>query len=104
MRIENETSLLAKSDLNDLFEENYPSIDEQTKKIEKTRPEMTSGSGITTDEAAEIIEELETRQMVAISKLVYEIVDNTRETMVTSGLEPSERIDAWKNLYDRIIS
>ena len=35
LRIENETSLLAKSDLNDLFEENYPSIDEQTKKIEK---------------------------------------------------------------------
>ena len=42
LRIENETSLLAKSDLNDLFEENYPSIDEQTKKIEKTRKQRES--------------------------------------------------------------
>ena len=77
--------------------------EERNKKIEKTRPEMTSGSGITTDEAAEIIEELENRQMVAISELIYEVIGNTRKTLAESGLETSERVEAWENMYENYV-
>ena len=77
--------------------------EERNKKIEKTRPEMKSGSGITTDEAAEIIEELENRQMVAISELIYEVIGNTRKTLAESGLETSERVEAWENMYENYV-
>ena len=37
LNIENESSILPQSDLNDLEIENFPSIEEQTEKIEKTK-------------------------------------------------------------------
>ena len=37
MNIDNESSILSQSDLNDLEIENYPSIEDQKDKIEKTK-------------------------------------------------------------------
>ena len=42
LNIESESSILPQSDLNSLEEQNFPSIDEQTKKIEKTKKERES--------------------------------------------------------------
>jgi len=77
--------------------------EERNKKIEKTRPEMKDGSGMTTEEAGEIIQELETPEMVAISKIVYSVIENTRKTMVQSGLETQEIIEVWEGLYKNYV-
>ncbi len=42
LNIESESSILPQSDLSSLEEQNFPSIDEQTKKIEKTKKERES--------------------------------------------------------------
>ena len=42
LNIENETSILPQSDLNDLEIENFPTIEEQTEKIEKTKKQRES--------------------------------------------------------------
>ena len=69
--------------------------------IQKKRPEMESGSGMTTQEAEEIINELETPEMIVISKLVYDIISNTRQTMREGGLEKASTIETWEGLYSR---
>ena len=71
--------------------------------IQDKRPEMESGSGMTTQEAEEIINELETPEMVAISKLVYDIISNTRQTMREGGLEKASTIETWEGLYKNYI-
>jgi len=77
--------------------------EERNKKIESTRPEMKDGSGMTTEEAGEIIQELETPDMVAISKMVYSVIENTRKTMVQSGLETPQIIEVWEGLYKNYV-
>ncbi len=77
--------------------------EERNKKIESTRPEMKDGSGMTTEEAGEIIQELETPEMVAISKMVYSVIENTRKTMIQSGLETSQIIEVWEGLYKNYV-
>ena len=68
--------------------------------IMRNRPEMESGSGMTNQEAEEIINELESPEMVEISNLIYDIVSNTRKTMREGGLEKSSTIEAWEAMYD----
>ena len=71
--------------------------------IQDKRPEMESGSGMTTQEAEEIINELETPEMIVISKLVYDIISNTRQTMREGGLEKASTIETWEGLYKNYI-
>ena len=71
--------------------------------IQEKRPEMESGSGMTTQEAEEIINELETPEMIVISKLVYDIISNTRQTMREGGLEKASTIETWEGLYENYI-
>ena len=61
---------------------------------------MESGSGMTNQEAEEIINELESPEMVEISNLIYDIVSNTRKTMREGGLEKSSTIEAWEAMYN----
>ena len=68
--------------------------------INQIRPELKSGSGMTNEEAQEILEELASPQMETVANLVYEVLENTRQTMFEGGLETKERIDAWKDMYN----
>ena len=77
--------------------------EERNKFISNLRPELENGSGMTTQEANDIIEELESPDMVRVANLVYEVVKNTRETMLEGGLETRERIEAWESLYDNYV-
>jgi hypothetical protein len=71
--------------------------------INSKRPEMLDGSGMTTQEAEDIINELETPEMVAVAKLVYDIVANTRKTMVEGGLEKASTIETYEGLYKNYV-
>ena len=64
---------------------------------------MLDGSGMTTQEAEDIINELETPEMVAVAKLVYDIVANTRKTMVEGGLEKASTIETYEGLYKNYV-
>jgi len=68
--------------------------------IMRNRPEMESGSGMTNQEAEEIINELESPEMVEVAGLVYDIVSNTRKTMREGGLEKSSTVEAWEAMYN----
>ncbi len=68
--------------------------------IMRNRPEMESGSGMTKQESEEIINELESPEMVEVANLVYDIVTNTRKTMREGGLEKSSTIEAWEAMYN----
>ena len=68
--------------------------------IMRNRPEMESGSGMTNQEAEEIINELESPEMVEVANLVYDIVTNTRKTMREGGLEKSSTVEAWEAMYN----
>ena len=76
---------------------------ERNKLIQDRRPDMEDGSGMTTQEAEDIINELETPEMIAISKLVYDIVSNTRKTMREGGLEKASTIETWEGMYEYYI-
>ena len=67
--------------------------------IKSKRFEMLSGSGMTTEDAEAIINELETPEMIAVSKLVYGILANTRKTMVEGGLEKASTIETYEGLF-----
>jgi len=71
--------------------------------INSKRPEMLDGSGMTTQEAEDIIDELETPEMVAVAKLVYDIAANTRKTMVEGGLEKASTIETYEGLYKNYV-
>ena len=76
---------------------------ERNEYINSKRPEMLNGSGMTTQEAEDIINELETPEMVAVAKLVYDIVANTRKTMVEGGLEKASTIETWEGLFNHYV-
>lgn len=76
---------------------------ERNEYIKSIRPEMESGSGMTNEQAEEIINELESPQMVTIANLVYDVIKNTRSSMVEGGLEKASTIQTWEDLYDNYV-
>lgn len=76
---------------------------ERNEYIMGIRPEMESGSGMTNEQAEEIINELESPQMVTIANLVYGVIKNTRSSMVEGGLEKASTIQTWEDLYDNYV-
>lgn len=76
---------------------------ERNKFIFSIRPELESGSGMTNAEAEAIIDELESKEMVEISKFIQGILSETRQLMVSSGLESQKTIDVWESMYDHYV-
>ena len=76
---------------------------ERNEYIKGIRPEMESGSGMTNEQAEEIINELESPQMVTIANLVYDVIKNTRQSMIEGGLEKASTIQTWEDLYDNYV-
>jgi len=76
---------------------------ERNKKIMKTRPDMENGSGMYSEDAAEIIRQLDSPKMRQAAKFFYDILDDTRETMLEYGLETPERIAAWTDMYQNYV-
>jgi hypothetical protein len=64
------------------------------------RPELLNGSGMTNEEAEEILNELESPEMMEVANRVYDILKNTRQTMFEGGLETRESIETWEGMYE----
>jgi hypothetical protein len=73
---------------------------ERNAKIMAERADMESGSGMTNDEAEEIIDRLGTNAMRRLSSMVLSISQDTRDTMRKFGLETDETIDAYEDMYE----
>ena len=72
---------------------------ERNEQIQKKRPDLLDGSGMSTERALEIIDELDSPQMRQAAQFFYDIIHDTRQTMADKGLEPLDKLDAWEQLY-----
>ncbi len=72
---------------------------ERNEQIQKKRPSLLDGSGMSTERAMEIIDELDSPQMRQAAQFFYDIINDTRKTMADKGLEPLDKLDAWEQLY-----
>jgi len=77
--------------------------EERNEHIAKKRPDLLDGSGMSTEQAQEIIERLDSPQMRQAAQFFYDIVQDTRQTMADKGLETLERLDAWEQLYSAYV-
>lgn len=81
--------------------------EERNKVIEeRTEGDVKDGSGITTEEANEILEsysEERRSQLDDIVSLVRDMQQDTRDTMVKFGLETQEAIDAFESMFSNYI-
>ena len=80
--------------------------EERAKKKKKQLPVTDSGSGMTDADADAILNRVKPSQkkgLDKIEKMVREIQNDTRETMVEFGLETQETIDAWNAMFDKYI-
>ena len=71
--------------------------------INGKRPDLESGSGMTNEEAEQIIDDLLTPELLDVANMVYDILDDTRATMVNGGLETQEVVSHWEGLYDNYV-
>lgn len=76
---------------------------ERNQKISKTRPDMENGSGMYDEDASEIIRQLDSPEMRQAAKFFYDILDDTRTTMLEHGLETPERVAAWTEMYQNYV-
>ncbi len=76
---------------------------ERNAHIAKKRKDLDAGSGMTNEEADAIIDELMSPEIMDSVKLVYDIVANTRKTMIEGGLESREVIDHWGSLFKNYV-
>lgn len=81
--------------------------EERNKVIEeRTEGDVKDGSGITTEEANEILDsysEEKRAQLDDIVSLVRDMQQDTRDTMVKFGLETQEAIDAFESMFSNYI-
>lgn len=77
---------------------------ERNKYIKTKRPDLESGSGMTDEEAELIINELGASKVLSeAARVVYALIENTRQTMIEGGLESKNVIDHWNSLYKRYV-
>jgi hypothetical protein len=76
---------------------------ERNAHIAKKRKDLDAGSGMTDEEADAIIDELMSPEIMDSVNLVYDIVANTRRTMIEGGLESREVIDHWESLFKNYV-
>jgi len=77
--------------------------EERNEHIAKKRPDLLDGSGMSTEQAQELIEKLDSPEMRQAAQFFYDIVQDTRQTMADKGLETLERLDAWEQLYSSYV-
>ena len=71
--------------------------------IQSRRPDMEDGSGMTNEEAEEIIDRLGSNEMRRLHRMVMDIVKDTRKTMLDYGLETAETIQQYEDMYQYYI-
>ena len=76
---------------------------ERNAHIAKKRSDLEAGSGMTDEEADAIIDELMSPEIMESVNMVYDIVENTRRTMVEGGLESRETIEHWQSLFKNYV-
>ena len=76
---------------------------ERNAHIAKKRKDLDAGSGMTNEEADAIIDELMSPEIMDSVNLVYDIVANTRKTMIEGGLESREVIAHWESLFKNYV-
>ena len=76
---------------------------ERNAHIANKRKDLDAGSGMTDEEADAIIDELMSPEIMESVNLVYDIVANTRKTMVEGGLESREVIEHWESLFKNYV-
>ena len=73
---------------------------------ERTNGKNTMGSGITTEDANNYLKSIprdKRAKLDELSKKVYSIAKNTRETMVKYNLESKESVDVWESMYTNYV-
>ena len=76
---------------------------ERNAHIAKKRSDLEAGSGMTDEEADSIIDELMSPDIMESVNMVYDIVGNTRRTMIEGGLESRETIEHWQSLFKNYV-
>ena len=76
---------------------------ERNAHIAKKRSDLEAGSGMTDEEADAIIDELMSPEIMESVNMVYDIVENTRRTMIEGGLESRETIEHWQSLFKNYV-
>jgi|MDSZ01.2.fsa_nt_gb hypothetical protein len=71
--------------------------------IQSRRQDMEDGSGMTNEEAEEIIDRLGSNEMRRLHRMVMDIVKDTRKTMLDYGLETAETIQQYEDMYQYYI-
>ena len=80
--------------------------EDRSKKKKKLLPLTDSGSGMSDADADAILNRIKPSQkkgLDKIEKMVRDIQNDTRSTMVDFGLESQETIDAWNDMFERYV-
>ena len=64
---------------------------------------VENGSGMTDQEATDIIDRLETSAMMDVANDAYAILENTRQTLIEGGLEKRDAVDSWRQRYKNYV-
>ena len=75
----------------------------QLERINPDREDNTALSGMSNEEAAEILGRLDTPAMRDIGARVDTITKARRDMLVESGLETQETVDAWEGAYEHYV-
>ena len=62
-------------------------------------PQIQNGSGLTNQEAEDILDELDSADMRTVASKVYDIIEFTRKYMVEGGLEKRAVVAEWTNRF-----
>lgn len=76
---------------------------ERNEHISKKRPDLIDGSGMSNEMAEEILSEFDTSQMKEAAAMFDAILDDTRMTMLKQGLETTDRLKSWIDLYENYV-
>ena len=93
---------ISKEELNEyLYAKHAPERNARIAEINPKIPE--GGSGMTDEEAAVIVDRVESgpkaRDFARLAGLVYEIIDFALQTRVDAGLLSEQQADAWRQIY-----
>jgi len=109
-KLEQITEALKISELtvDDLSEYMYALHAEERNKVieERSKGEIKDGSGLSTEEANEILNSISEEKKLALDdivSLVRDMQQDTRNTMVKFGLEKQETIDAFEKMFSNYI-
>lgn len=76
---------------------------ERNAHIKSKRADLESGSGMTDEEADAIIDELMSPEIMESVNMVYDLIADTRKTMVDGGLESQKVVSHWESLFKNYV-